>query len=248
MRIAVVFVTEEGKKTAEALAEELEDCTAVPAVGEGVLKRVVPQLFSEYEGIVFVMALGIVVRVIAPCVRSKYTDPAVVVVDDASRYCISTLSGHEGGANRLAYEVAAVLGSIPIVTTASETNKIYIIGVGCRKGTTADEILDAFERSSHDAEISLNSVRVAATAWIKRKEAGLIEACDRAGIPLVFVERDGIELYSCRTGVSPVAYRNIGIQGVCEPCALSAGRKTKLIMKKKIYGKVTIAIAKEYCS
>ena len=73
------------------------------------LHQLVGKLFNDYDGIIFVMATGIVVRVIAPYIKNKYTDPAIVVVDDVGRYIISLLSGHEGGANLLAYKVAGIL-------------------------------------------------------------------------------------------------------------------------------------------
>lgn len=76
--------------------------------------------FPLYRGHVFVMAIGAVVRMIAPLLQSKWTDPAVVCVDEAGRFAVSVLSGHTGGGNALAEEVAAVLGAQAVVTTASD--------------------------------------------------------------------------------------------------------------------------------
>ena len=86
-----------------------------PPLGEHVR-----HLFAAYRGIVFVMASGIVVRYIAPLLRSKLDDPAVVVVDEAGRHAISLLSGHLGGANELAAKVAAAIGAEPVITTATD--------------------------------------------------------------------------------------------------------------------------------
>ena len=79
-----------------------------------------PTFWGEFDAIVGVMALGIVVRLAGPLASDKRTDPAVVVVDDAGRFAVSVLGGHGAGANELARDVARVLGATPVVTTASE--------------------------------------------------------------------------------------------------------------------------------
>ncbi len=76
--------------------------------------------FPLYRGHVFVMAIGAVVRLIAPLLESKWKDPAVVCVDEAGRFAVSVLSGHAGGGNALTVEVAEFLGAQAIVTTASD--------------------------------------------------------------------------------------------------------------------------------
>jgi cobalt-precorrin 5A hydrolase len=76
--------------------------------------------FARHRRIIFVMALGIVVRMIAGHIKDKTTDPAVVVVDEAGRNVISVLSGHLGGANSLARHVANALGARPVITTATD--------------------------------------------------------------------------------------------------------------------------------
>lgn len=78
--------------------------------------------FRDFEGHIFIMAAGIVVRTVAPLLRHKMADPAVVVVDDLGRFAISLLAGHVGGANCLARRVAELLGAIPVITTASDVN------------------------------------------------------------------------------------------------------------------------------
>ncbi len=90
----------------------------------GALSRHAGRLFGRYDGLVFIMAAGIVVRLIAPHIKDKRTDPAVVVMDEDGKHAISLLSGHAGGANRLAGEVARLTGAIPVVTTASEVRGV----------------------------------------------------------------------------------------------------------------------------
>jgi cobalt-precorrin 5A hydrolase len=86
----------------------------------GPLRRFVPEVWGEFDAIVAIMALGIVVRLVGPLANDKRRDPAVVAVDDAGRFAISVLGGHGSGANELAGQVAVILGASPVITTASE--------------------------------------------------------------------------------------------------------------------------------
>ncbi|MCI6086017.1 MAG: cobalamin biosynthesis protein [Selenomonas sp.] len=86
----------------------------------GRIAQVTAEIFAQYDALVFIMAAGIVVRSIAPLVRDKLADPAVVVLDEQARHVISLLSGHVGGANALARQLAAALGADPVITTATD--------------------------------------------------------------------------------------------------------------------------------
>lgn len=93
------------------------------------------QRFGQVDGLIYIGAAGIAVRAVAPCLRDKMTDPAVVVVDEAAHYAISLLSGHVGGANDLAVTVAHILGAQPVVTTATDVRgKQAIDGWAARRG------------------------------------------------------------------------------------------------------------------
>jgi cobalt-precorrin 5A hydrolase / precorrin-3B C17-methyltransferase len=84
------------------------------------LKLPVSSAFGEYRYLILIMAAGIAVRTLAPLLRDKHRDPGVVVVDDAGAFAVSLLSGHAGGANKLARKVANCLGALPVVTTGSD--------------------------------------------------------------------------------------------------------------------------------
>lgn len=86
------------------------------------LRGLIEEIFKEYDALIFVMALGIVVRIIAPLLESKQSDPAVITIDDLGSNVISTLSGHLGGANQLTEAVAEILNSNPVITTATDIN------------------------------------------------------------------------------------------------------------------------------
>ncbi len=82
------------------------------------------QEFNNYSSHIFFMATGIVVRLIAPLIKSKLSDPSVVVVDDKGLNAISLLSGHIGGANELTLHISKILGSNPVITTATDVNNL----------------------------------------------------------------------------------------------------------------------------
>jgi cobalt-precorrin 5A hydrolase len=90
---------------------------------EGSVRLLLPSLFQSYKGIILIISLGAVVRMIAPILKDKKTDPGVVVIDDKGEHVISVLSGHLGGANELTKEVAEMLGARPVITTASDVQK-----------------------------------------------------------------------------------------------------------------------------
>lgn len=98
------------------------DCRHIPALQEAV-----PQLFRDSDALIFIGAMGICVRAIAPCIEDKKTDPAVLCVDSTGRYVISVLSGHVGGANGLTQYVAGILGAEPVITTRSDRTGLWAL-------------------------------------------------------------------------------------------------------------------------
>jgi len=98
----------------------LLDCGASQWAKEG---------FEAADALIFCCAAGIAVRAVAPCVKSKKTDPAVLVVDELGKYCIPILSGHIGGGNALAAEAAEAIGAQCVVTTATDLNGLFAVDV-----------------------------------------------------------------------------------------------------------------------
>lgn len=121
MKIAIVPISIESRKVARKLLTTLSGEVELLARSE------VRESFHAYDAFVFVSALGICVRTIAPVIGDKYTDPAVVCVDSIGKNVIAVLSGHKGGANLLTKEVAALLGANPVITTQSDIQGLWAL-------------------------------------------------------------------------------------------------------------------------
>ena len=192
---------------------------------------------------ILLAASGIAVRFLDGLVQDKHSDPAVVVLDEAGRFAISLLAGHEGGANRLAYRVANAVGAVPVITTATEAVKSLVVGIGCRKGVPAERIEAAVCRALGKRQLS--EVREVASIDLKADEPGLIEFCARHNLPLRIFTRDMIAARPWVTQPSDWVRQNVGLDGVCEPCALIACVRGKLIVPKMAVDGVAVAVVED---
>ena len=126
MKISIIAFTENGMEIASRLTESLDGAQS-NRCAKGGLHQWTEEHFSTSDALVFVGAIGIAIRAIAPHVQSKVRDPAVIVVDELGQYSIPVLSGHIGGANELAIQIAEILNAIPVVTTATDINNVFAI-------------------------------------------------------------------------------------------------------------------------
>lgn len=133
MRLAVFAYSRQGCETARKIREALKEnqiqaytMEKFEAADFQALEKpsrdFYGRLFGSVDAMIFVSSCGIAVRQIAPHVRDKKTDPAVICVDELGKFVISLLSGHIGGANALALQIAECLHSVPVVTTATDIN------------------------------------------------------------------------------------------------------------------------------
>ena len=126
MTLAFASFTQRGEELAGRLANQFGG-TVTRIDKENPLSAWTAQQFLEKDGLVFIGAVGIAVRAIAPHLRHKSTDPAVVVVDEGGRFAIPLVSGHLGGANALAKQIAAQIGATPIITTATDGRGLFAV-------------------------------------------------------------------------------------------------------------------------
>jgi len=117
-KIAILYLTRGGGRLASRLTPLLPQSTVYPC--KGTLRQTIVSCWQEYDHLVCIMATGIVVRMIAPLLADKRTDPSVIVCDEKGRFAISLLSGHIGGGNGLAEKIAAGVGGQAVITTASD--------------------------------------------------------------------------------------------------------------------------------
>lgn len=118
-KIIALYITDKGKEVCLKLRDKYKDRLLIKRVEKGQTKAIFKNAFS-YSTIIAVMATGIVVRAIAPLINNKTEDPAIIVIDESGKFVISLLSGHLGGANEIAKEIAKDIGGTPVITTSSD--------------------------------------------------------------------------------------------------------------------------------
>jgi cobalt-precorrin 5A hydrolase len=211
----------------------------------GSIVELTGRIFDKHGGLVYVAPCGVVVRALAPILKNKIQDPAVVVVDVGARWAISLLSGHEGGANELAVAVGNILAAEPVISTTTEALKRVIVGVGCRRGVKSEKIVAAIHAALKEADLNLPQVRLLSSASIKADEEGLLAAARELGVPLRFMTAEEIRMSVREFDHSPFVEEKVNLPAVAEPCALLAGRRTRLVLPKRSYDGITIALAEE---
>lgn len=278
--------------------------------------------FQEADGVLFVGAAGIAVRAVAPHLRCKDRDPAVLVLDEAGRHVISLLSGHLGGANALALETARLLGAQPVITTGTDVNgrfacdvwakenglsvvnlgavklvsgallrgepvgfktvfpvsgalpegvfpqeggevgicvsvreerpfretlllapRAVVLGIGCRKGASKDDIETAVNAVLKERRILPEAVRAAASIDLKKEEEGLHAFCMEREIPFFTYPAEELLALPGAFSQSRFVKSVTGVDCVCERAALKAARDGTLIVPKTAVGPVTVAAA-----
>ncbi|MCA1961967.1 MAG: cobalamin biosynthesis protein [Desulfomonile sp.] len=254
MSTALVTLSAEGARLARLLAGGLPDChvfvhesaaSSADVQSFSSVTGLTARIFKNYAAVIFIAPCGVAVRAIAPLLRHKITDPAVVVVDVRGRWAVSLLSGHEGGANDLALSVSNILFAEPVITTTTEALKDLIVGVGCRKETAADQIVAAVKTTLADAALDLSMVRLLSSADVKANEKGLLAAASELGVPLRFISSQEIRSCAQEFEHSDFVNSKVDVPAVAEPAALLAGRRTQLVVRRTRHNGVTVAVARE---
>lgn len=314
--IAIAAFTPRGTELGRLLAGELGASLALTGREDFSLSIWTAEQFPKREALIFIGAAGIAVRAIAPHLRHKAEDPAVLCVDELGAYVIPLLSGHLGGANALAQRLAALTGGEAVITTATDLNglfavdlwakrqnmavvnperiksvsakllrgervridcpwpvagerphlvemgnpgdacvccrrtdgnalllapRIVTLGIGCRRGTTKEQLELSFARFCDERGLLPQAVAAAVSLDLKQDETGLLAFCRAHDWPLRFYSADKLKAVPGTFSASPFVERTTGVNNVCERAAACEGGK--LIEKKYAAEGVTFAAA-----
>lgn len=178
MTMILISATQKGDEIGKSLKGTYKDLDIITReeVVKQTIQAVSKRAIDKHEAIIFVSSTGIAVRAIAPWIKDKTKDPAVIVIDAQAKYVISLLSGHIGGANRLTREIARALGATPIITTATD-------GLGI----VAPDLIS----SEYDLEIeSMEKCKEISVHLIEGQKVAFIDEEDMIPIPKGYVEKD----------------------------------------------------------
>ena len=187
MKTAIITISGEGKNIADQLLRALS--------ADSISRHAVATCWHDYDAFVFIGAMGICVRTIAPLVDDKHTDPAVVCIDSFGRNVISVLSGHVGGANDLTQRVADILGAHPVITTQSDNAGLWA--------------LDTFEkRIDWPVASDIDDMNASIFAFVNRKPTALLlEARDKGTDYLEATKPDHVTIINDISEADPRKYK-----------------------------------------
>ena len=151
-KIAVINISEESRPLAQTLEQDLQ--------AQLIKRAEVGTRWQQFDAFIFIGAMGICVRTIAPYIKDKHEDPAVLCVDSLGVNVISVLSGHVGGANELTRQVAAILGADPVITTLSDNAGLWA--------------LDTFEKRFGWSLAGDENLNACIFAFVNRKPTALL--------------------------------------------------------------------------
>lgn len=234
--ITIFTLTDAGK----ALAYRLRDRLATVASGRSEdtplecqilhkpieFKQTVQRIFTRAEQkqdvLIFICATGIVMRTLAPVLESKYQDAPVLVMDEQGRFVIPLLSGHEGGANQLANQIAGLLNAQPVITTAGHyLNPVYTVGMGCERHCPKDELERLLQDCLQQTGLSIDQISSINSIDIKSDEVGLIELAEGLSKPFHTWHKDQLNTMDhLLNSRSEYVFNTVGVYGVAESAAL----------------------------
>ena len=348
MRTVIIAFTHEGMKVAKKTStvadgevtiychkrcvdDYREDAVSFASVGS-----VIKNEFAMCDRILFVCAAAIAVRTIAPYLKSKVTDPAVLVADESGKFLISLLSGHIGGANEWCNELADSIGAIPVITTATDTRGMFAVdlfaaehnmkivnpvmiqdisgrilngeavgitgdetfvkmlreiekqwngqitytdnadgkyesgvqiishpdenvvfkrtlklvpqnlavGIGCKKGKTAEEIEQAVKKVFDMNNLMIEAIAVAASVDRKADEQGIIEFARKFKVPYRTYTPEALREIEGDFSSSAFVNEQIGVDNVCERSACAASGGGRRLAEKTADNGITVAVYK----
>lgn len=351
MQIAVISFTKRGAALSQRMKQQMERQTShrltlytkcASLAGEQTtlsfveepLREWTETKFRQKTALIFLGACGIAVRAIAPFLQDKLTDVPVLVAEESGTYVIPILSGHYGGGNELAKQVAEALGASAVLTTATDVSHLFavdvfarknglvimekegiakvsakllqqrqitlrveggvngsvppevtllseeealqkgadkpfadvlisprkqgeallwlcpkaaILGMGCRKGKSFEEIEAFVLEQLEKLHISMKGVKALATIDCKKEEAGFLQFAKVYGIEFLTYPKERLKALEGAFGVSDFVKKQVGVDNVCERAAVAAlnGRDGELALQKTVQNGMTLAVVLE---
>jgi cobalt-precorrin 5A hydrolase len=185
----------------------------------------------------------------------KYHDPAVLVIDEHGRFVVPILSGHEGGANELAWRLSKYLGAQCIITGAQlYTRSILIAGLGCNRGCRVEQIRSLIENTLTSHGLQVQNLSALASIDIKQNESSMQLLSELLSLPIHFYPAETLRKYDAKLSKrSDLVFRATGCYGVAEAAALAHAEQlvkkkfsAELIIPKQSNSDATCAVARIY--
>ncbi len=251
--ITIISLTQPGQALAERLREFLPD--AEHLYRPQPFQNTVHSRFLAGHRLILLCAVGIAVRTLAPVLRDKYQDPAVLILDEHGRFVVPILSGHEGGANEWARQISEWLGAQAVITGAQRyTQPLLVAGLGCNRGCPLEPLLALIDQTLISHGLQRSDLRALASIELKQDEPGLHQLAERLGLPIHFYSAIILNTYSNRLSrKSDIVFRETGCYGVAEAAALAHAEQlvrhdyqAELIIPKQKNADATLAVARIY--
>jgi cobalt-precorrin 5A hydrolase len=251
--ITLISLTDPGRALAERLLTLMPDAEHLHRPQP--FQDVVRDRFKTGHRQILLCAVGIAVRTLGPVLRDKYQDPAVLVLDEHGRFVVPILSGHEGGANEWARQVAEFLGAQAVITGAQRyTQPLLVAGVGCNRGCPLEPLLALLDQTLTRHGLQRRDLHALASIELKRDETGLHELAETLDVPIHFYPAAVLNAYADRLSrKSEIVFRETGCYGVAEAAALAHAERlvhhafrAELLIPKQKNADATLAVARSY--
>ncbi len=251
--ITIVSLTAPGRALAERLLGFSPN--AEHLYRPQLFQEVVRERFQNGNRLILLCAVGIAVRTLGPALRDKYRDPAVLVLDEHGRFVVPILSGHEGGANEWARQVAEFLGAQAIITGAQRyTQPLLVAGLGCNRGCPVESLLALLDQTLIGHGLRRDDLSALASIELKKDEPGLHRLAEMLELPIHFYPAGVLREYGDRLSrKSEIVFRETGCHGVAEAAALAHAERlidhpfpAELLIPKQKNADATLAVARIY--
>jgi cobalt-precorrin 5A hydrolase len=261
----IVALTEAGHQLAKVLVHKIHASELHASSLEGPQQIVdiwykpkpfaekVQQAFVRGERLIFICATGIVVRTLAKVLQDKHNDPAVLILDEAGKFVIPLLSGHEGGANDWANQISELINAQLVMTTANPYLKpIYTVGMGCERDCPLEYLSELLDQCLAQAGLTIEQVHSISSINIKADETHLIALAKTLNKPFITWRKSDLGTVEAQLSTrSDYIFKTVGVYGVAESAALfsaqtETGQTAELVLNKHKNAKATCAIARSY--